>query len=183
MLADRRQLDVEGFYADPAVGDRDARAVAEIMTKAGLWMVAHGQRSWPVPHSINAVKRRINAGSVYLVKTEEIPETIREVEIVNAATFTLLDRDDQKWTDCPQDALIVCGLAVRPIYMHREVGSAALRLAKIIAAERNCEYVRLDCAVDNVRLRSYFEAQGFQLLPDEVHSGRYVGARYQAPVA
>lgn len=83
------------------------------------------------------------------------------------ATFTLLSKqsewDTHIWgEDNTSNALYLHRLAIVPSYMNKGLGKRIL--AWIEENTTNKEYLRLDCVAENIKLNSFYENNGFELV-------------------
>jgi GNAT superfamily N-acetyltransferase len=135
--------------AEPA--DLDLRM--KIMGEAAAWLVAKGIDQWPSPPNVHWRRRAaadIEAGQVYLA--------FRDGEALGTARIVW---SDPYWKDVPREAGYIHGLAIRSHLHGRDLGAVLLRWAEEHIRGQGRTLARLDCAVDNGRLRRYYEELGY----------------------
>jgi RimJ/RimL family protein N-acetyltransferase len=97
-----------------------------------------------------------------------------------AGTIVLEWADDGVWADAPNDACYVHGFAVRRAYAG--IGLVLLRWAEHKTAARGKLLLRLDCMMENLALRVYYERAGFTHRGD-VRLPHRGAARYEKVVS
>jgi len=132
--------------ADPEALDE----VVAVLSEAAAWLRSRGVVQWPYPYPAEWVAASIERGETYLA---------RENGAV-LGTITLRWADPAFWGEQPPVAGYVHGLAVRRAFAGR--GPELLDWADGQVREAGRDLLRLDCRTDNVRLRAYYEQQGFE---------------------
>ena len=124
--------------------------VVAVLSEAAAWLRSRGIEQWPHPYPAEWVAASIKRGETYLARENGAA----------AGTITLRWADRAFWGEQPPVAGYVHGLAVRREFAGR--GSELLEWAEGQVREAGRDLLRLDCRTDNVRLRGYYEAQGFE---------------------
>lgn len=130
-------------------------AIFELYVRRVAWMDEVGIHQWNETDYLSAY-----------------PEAYYREELQNGNLFVLEDeagtlcgavvllQDDERWEEEPEQ---------RALYVHNLVtdrkqagaGKAILRETENLARERGLQAVRLDCAVENRVLNTWYEAQGY----------------------
>ena len=136
--------------------------VLGVLDEAAGWLKEVGvDDQWPPRFRPGMVAPAVERGETWLAR----------VDGAVVGTITL-DWDDPLWADAEGTAGYVHRLAVRRSAAGR--GAWLLDWAVGATREQEREFVRLDCARSNRRLRSYYEDRGFQH-----HGDVQVGRREQ----
>ncbi|MFI7061093.1 GNAT family N-acetyltransferase [Kribbella sp. NPDC050124] len=153
----------------PAAPDELVDVLA-VLDEAAAWLRESGIEQWPDSFKPAWVEPAIEDGETWLARIDG------EV----AGTITL-DWDDPLWEDVDGMAGYVHRMAVRR--SASGLGAALLDWAAATSTALGCAYLRLDCVGSNSRLRSYYEARGFQHHGDVRIGGPMVWvSRYQLPL-
>jgi ribosomal protein S18 acetylase RimI-like enzyme len=144
--------------------------VMEILGEAAAWLAAKGIDQWPSPpneHWWLRVERQIANGEVYLALFRgEAIATLR------------LTWSDLYWPTGEQNAGYVHSLAIRNRAHGLKIGATLLTWAMDEIRRQGKQYIRLDCAASNGRLRHYYEEQGFTCR-GELQDRDYIAALYE----
>lgn len=137
-------------------GRSDAETVRSLLGEVSAWLLGMGLRQWPARFEDEWFVPALEAGHTWLAH--------RDGELV--ATITLQWDDELVWGERLPDAGYVHRLAVRR-------GAAGAGVELLGWAERQTrlagrDFLRLDCWSENARLRSYYEANGFEHRGDTV---------------
>ncbi len=137
--------------------ERDLEMVLAILDEAARWLVTKGIAGPWIPGSFSrqAFADQIARGEVYVARMGQ--ETV--------GTITLQWSDELFWPKAPFDAGYVHKLALRSAYLRRGFGLQMLEWAENVSRAAGKEFLRLDCLVENSKIRSYYENLGF------VHQG------------
>lgn len=133
------------------------------------WMDATGLKQWNVTDYLNAFPLSYyyalqEAGKLYVL-TEG-----KQV----AGALALFDHDDY-WPDSDNASAYYIHHLVSDIN-HRGAGRFLLKQAEKIATLHGKEYLRLDCAADNITLFKYYEKMGY-VYAGKCQDGPYIGKR------
>ncbi|RSD29571.1 GNAT family N-acetyltransferase [Mesobacillus subterraneus] len=133
------------------------------------WMDEVGIRQWNVTNYWDAYPKsyyvhQMNLGNLYILKKAE------DNKVVGA--IVLLE-EDSRWNDCSD---------VSAYYLHNFVtdsrvkgaGEIILESVHELAVRNKKTRVRLDCAIDNVRLNHYYENKGY-VFAGQCADGPYIG--------
>ena len=131
----------------------DLPVVVEILAEAAVWLQNKGIDQWPSPippHWQQRLADRIQRGELYTVGI-----------VTNRFGIVGLSWQDAYW---PDDKLAgyVHRMAIRSEMHGQRLGSMILFWAMMQAKRRGKQFLRLDCAAGNGRLRQYYEEQAFQ---------------------
>jgi len=137
-------------------GRADVETVRTLLGEVSAWLLGKGLRQWPERFDDEWFVPALEAGHTWLAH--------RTGALV--ATITLQWDDELVWGPRPPDAGYVHRLAVR----RDAAGSGAelLEWARGATLAMGREYLRLDCWSQNARLRTYYEAHGFEHRGDTV---------------
>ena len=131
----------------------DLPVAVEILAEAAVWLQNKGIDQWPSPippHWQQRLADRIQRGELYTVGI-----------VTNRFGIVGLSWQDAYW---PDDKLAgyVHRMAIRSEMHGQRLGSMILFWAMMQAKRRGKQFLRLDCAAGNGRLRQYYEEQAFQ---------------------
>lgn len=133
------------------------------------WMDTVGLKQWNVTDYLNAFPLSYyrglqKSGKLYVLKHNQ--------QIIGA--LALSDHDDF-WPDSDiASAYYVHHLVSDSRY--RGAGRLMLEHAEKIAADNGKEYLRLDCAIDNIALNQYYQSMGY-VYAGKCQDGPYLGNR------
>jgi GNAT superfamily N-acetyltransferase len=147
----------------------DRPLVMEILAEAAAWLQEKGIDQWPSPPNEHWQRRMAEA-----VQREEV-YTVGIVK--NRFGIVRFTWSDPYW---PDDNLAgyVHSMAVRSEMHGQNLGGLILFWAMMKAKREGKQFLRLDCAAGNGRLRRYYEEQGF-VCRGEVVDRDYVAALYE----
>jgi GNAT superfamily N-acetyltransferase len=132
--------------------------VLAVLDEAAGWLRGSGVDQWPDRFKPAWIEPAIERGETWLARLDGSV----------AGTITL-DWEDPLWSDLEAHAGYVHRMAVRR--SASGLGAALLDWATATSQALGCAYVRLDCVSSNRRLRSYYEARGFQHQGDVLAGG------------
>jgi GNAT superfamily N-acetyltransferase len=151
----------------------DAPRVEEMLLEAAAWVDALGVVMWEGDElAMENIQADVAAGQF----------AIAEIDGDHAGAIRFQIEDLLFWPDIPQEgSAFVHRLVVRRRYKGQGVAIALLQWAVDHARSLGMRDLRLDCDADRPKLRTLYEAFGFQF-----HSFRQVGpyyvARYEYPL-
>ncbi len=131
----------------------DLPLVVEILAEAAVWLQNQGIDQWPSPippHWQHRLAQKIALGDLYTVGI-----------VKNRFGIVGLSWQDAYWPD-DQLAGYVHRMAIRTEMHGQGVGSMILFWAMLQAERKGKQFLRLDCAAGNGRLRQYYQNQGFE---------------------
>jgi GNAT superfamily N-acetyltransferase len=157
----------------------DVDALAAIGENTSAWLDSLGIDPGPPPKPLREIATdRVREGNIYLALLDGVP----------AGNVTLLCTpedlargDGELWSDRPGDACYVHGLTVHREFAGHQIGLELLHWAERETAERGKPLVRLDCMMENPRLRRYYELADYAHCGD-VHLAHRNAARYEKRV-
>jgi GNAT superfamily N-acetyltransferase len=151
----------------------DVVLVSSILTEAAVWLEARGEPLWALSDlTPEKLTPEVTAGLYF----------IAFVDSADVGVLRLTFDDPLFWGDVPAvEAAYVHKLAVRRAYAGGTLSFAMLRWAAGEAKQRGCEYLRLDCRTDRIKLREVYERFGFRYHSDR-EVGPFVVARYELRV-
>lgn len=152
----------------------DLPIVMEILGEAAAWLAAKGIDQWPSPpneHWWRRMERHIANREMYLASLNG--------EAIGTLRLTL---SDPYWPNGEQNAGYVHSLAVRTRAHGLKMGNALLTWAMDEIRHQGRQYLRLDCATWNGRLRSYYEELGFRFC-GQLQDDDYTAALYEMKIA
>ncbi len=167
-LTGKRNLPEHHYTFRRAKAD-EVRSVFSLVENRVHWMDEAGIQQWNVTRYLEAYPmsyytERQSDGELYVLVSDN--------RIIG--TVVLLD-EDERWQDRATDpALYVHNLATLP--GEKGAGKTILAEAEQLARAKGKRYVRLDCAVDNVFLNSYYGSLGYRLA-GTCEEGFYKGNR------
>ncbi len=135
----------------------DTAALKEFVAlheEAATWLWRRGIRQWrPGEYTYDILRAELIAGhELYLARRAGMA----------AGGFTLQWIDEEVWGPRPLDeAGYLHALCVSRAEAGRGLGPALLDYAGLIVANAGCPWLRLDCWKGNVKLRTFYELQGF----------------------
>ena len=151
----------------PAQPD-DLPLVIDILAEAAAWLQSKGVDQWPSPipdHWQQRMAAKIEQGQIYTVGINK-----------NRFGIVGLAWQDAYWPDDGQ-AGYVHRMAVRSDVHGQQLGGMILFWAQMQVKKHGRQFVRLDCAAGNGRLRQYYEDMGFlyrgQLEDHDYSAGLY----------
>jgi GNAT superfamily N-acetyltransferase len=121
-----------------------------LLSAARKWHLATAREVWPAIEP-EAVSTDIDAGRVFVFSKDE--ECL--------ATVTITDADPLIWDDVEVPAFYLHKLASKRDRAGEGIGSFVLNWAKRHALEHRKQFLRLDTWATNLRLKNYYESQGF----------------------
>jgi len=134
-------------------GPEDLQTVVVILDDAAKWLQGRGIDQWPFPFPRRHIQRRFQTAEVYL--------GMYEGQAIGTFSLHWSDQLDQLWSDLPDEAGYLHGLAVRRAFAGHGIGTEMLRHAERIVAAARKPYLRLDCWSENYPLCQYYERCGF----------------------
>jgi ribosomal protein S18 acetylase RimI-like enzyme len=148
----------------------DLDAVLDILSGAARWLRERGIEQWPDPFPRSRVEDSLARGELYLARVDKSI----------AATFVLQWEDELFWGEQPPVAGYIHAVAVRR--EHAGVGRQVIEWAERAVREAGRPFLRLDCMRDNPRIRSYYEALGFEHRGDRLVGGQFDASLYEKSV-
>ncbi len=141
------------FWIRPARPTEES-VVEGLLTEVARWETERGYAgAWPVPFPMDRIRERLVGGDVYLAGPPgEAP----------VATVTLQWEDVPYWGERPPDAGYVHRLAVRPPFHRQGWGRRLVDWTEATTRRRGRDWLRLDCATENPRIRRYYAELGFR---------------------
>ena len=167
--SDRLQTRAGSLIIRPAKVD-ELGDVMDILADAAAWLESKGVKQWPSPpneHWWRRTETFIKNREMYLVQKES--QTV--------ATFRLAWTDPY-WSDPQPVAGYIHTLAVKSHLRGLKIGADILDWWRAAIRDQNKAFARLDCQADNVRLRRYYEEQGFVFKRKAIDRD-YVAALYE----
>ena len=154
----------------------EAATVADMWDEAGRWLATIGSDQWQYPARSGRIMASIAAGECWLVETGG--ESVATIALDGYA-----DPDFWSAADGPDAALYVHRMVVRRASAGSGLGSALLDWAAGRAESAGRPWLRLDAWRTNLRLRAWYEAEGFALVRVVDAPHRRSGALYQRPAS
>ncbi|NML34577.1 bifunctional GNAT family N-acetyltransferase/NUDIX hydrolase [Paraburkholderia antibiotica] len=156
----------------------DVPILTQIRNDAHAIKVARGDYAWGKEgdgFSERWVRNNVSEREVYVV----------ELDGTLVGTFSLVLDEDNHWGPQAPIAGYVHGLSVRKGFNGRGLGRDILDWCADRMSGLSRRFVRLDCAVHNVKLCAYYESLGFIRvgLYSEPEPGGYVWSLYEKPVS
>lgn len=146
--------------------------IFDMILKRMKWMDDEGIKQWNVTNYTDVYPKtyylkRIHQKQLYVCKNNQ--------EIISAAV--LLEHDD-RWDD---DA--------NAYYIHHFVsklntkgaGEKLLEAMEQKAKQEHKQSIRLDCAVDNVKLNAYYQSKGYEII-GKCNDGSYKGYKREKKI-
>ncbi len=133
---------------------RDVLGIWELRRQLEEWLQVHGIDQWPhgsLPQSVVAAD--VNRGLWYVV-----PGPAGTV----LAALRLHTEDPDFWPESPPQSVFVHGLMVARNHAGADVGRHLLEWAAHRGRELGARWLRLDCAADNERLKTYYAGLEFE---------------------
>lgn len=135
--------------ADP----EDIPALLSVLNGAFEYKKSLDDPDWgDEPFSSDEVAGMFNSGAMYVAEMDSIP----------VGAYLLATEDERTWDTQPPVALYLHRLAVANGMHGKSIGSRLLDIAAQEVRNRNRQFLRLDCSVNNPGLSSYYERQGFK---------------------
>lgn len=151
----------------------DVEALAAIGESTSAWLDSLGIDAGRPPKPLREIAAdRVHEGDIYLATLDGVP----------AGTVTLLCDREALWSDLPAEACYVHGLMVHRDFAGRQIGLEMLRWAEHETAARGKLLLRLDCMMENLALRAYYERAGYTHR-GEVRLPHRGAARYEKAVS
>lgn len=149
---------------------RDAEAICRVLTEAARWIDAHGMTMWRDDElAADAIAEDVAQGLFHVADVDG--------EIAGVVKFQLTD--ELFWPDVPNDdSAFIHRLAVRRQFAAAGVSVALIEWAAAHAAAVGRRWLRLDCEASRIKLRSFYERQGFVHHSDR-RVGPYFVSRYE----
>lgn len=144
----------------------DIDAVFGLYEKRVAWMNEKGIRQWNVTDYLNVYpkayyRKHQRSGGLYVLCRESV------------SGAAVLLRNDERWNNgSSSDALYVHNLVTDP--SERGTGKLLLSELEKICDAQGKQFVRLDCAVDNIFLNNYYESLGYNFV-GTCRDGVYIG--------
>jgi GNAT superfamily N-acetyltransferase len=164
-------MQIEIAKAAPA----DIPALVEVLTLATHYKLHHKDHSWGArPFTPAEVGRNLSIGGTY--------KAVLRGEIVG--TFELVWRDEEVWGEQPPVAGYLHRLAVKEGRHGQGLGTQIIGWAAAEVKRRSLRFLRLDCDSRNLKLRNYYEQQGFVLAEIKRVSAHknYLSSLYQLKI-
>jgi len=143
--------------------------VMAILAEAAAWLVARGIDQWPSPPNSHWQRRMAAAIKRHEVYTAGFAE--------DRFAIVRLTWSDPYWPDDKQ-AGYVHSMAIRDDMHGWGIGVTILSWASAQARQNGRQCLRLDCQAGNVRLRRYYEEQGF-FYQGQLTDRDYIAALYE----
>ena len=134
------------------------------MDKAGIkqWNVRNYWKVYPKSY----YKSKVEQKQLYVLKRTDNNKVVGAIVLLET---------DELWNDCKE---------VSAYYLHnfvtdcseKGVGSIILTFVEELAMTNRKKFIRLDCAIDNASLNTYYENQGF-ILCGQCVDGIYIGKK------
>ncbi len=129
----------------------DLEGIQSLLAELAKWLHSKNVRQWLSPHPKESLIREIDAGEVFVWKTDGVVR----------ATITLTSARDEYWHEASEPALYVHRLAVDRAFAGQGLGSKILSWAEDELRSREIPLLRLDCMATNEVLRKYYAERGF----------------------
>ncbi|GGJ02658.1 GNAT family N-acetyltransferase [Alicyclobacillus cellulosilyticus] len=142
-----------------------------ILSEAAAWLAQAGMPMWTA--------EQVSPAGVW-AEYHDAELFLGFVDGVAAATIIVQEEDPVFWPEAaPGTSLFVHKLSVRRAYAKQGVSQAMLAWAGEEAIRRGKAYLRLDCAAERSKLRTFYESLGFVLVREQVMFGQYPTAFYE----
>lgn len=97
-------------------------------------------------------------------------------------TVALGWEDESSWGSQDPDAGYIHRLAIKDGYQGQGIGEQMIDWANNQLKQNNRQFLRLDCAINNKALCTYYEKQGFVRVAEKEYSPTYTAALYERPI-
>ncbi|MFI9819751.1 GNAT family N-acetyltransferase [Streptomyces sp. NPDC052013] len=139
-------------------GDEDAPALVRLRDSAALWLLARGIDQWkPGEKDETHFRTRIREGEVWLAHHGNHL----------AGAYELWWDDPAAWGPRPPEAGYIHRLMTTPHTAPPGTGRTLLAHAESRITAHGRPYARLDCLSSNPRLRTYYEAAGYEVAGEQ----------------
>jgi GNAT superfamily N-acetyltransferase len=164
---------LDGRLRVSAAEHRDIDTVLAILDEAATWLQENGIPGlWkPGGFSRQTFLDQISQEEVY----------IGWLDGKAVGTFVLQWSDPLFWGARPPDAGYLHKLAIRPECHGRRIGLQMLRWAENKTRTMEKKFLRLDCAAEDMKIRRYYEREGFAYRGDIVEP-RGRASLYEKPL-
>ncbi|MGR8010866.1 GNAT family N-acetyltransferase [Streptomyces hypolithicus] len=141
--------------------DADLPALAALYDQAARWMRSRGIEQWqPGGKDEEHFRLRTQEGEVWLAEAGGVAGVV-------LGAYELWWDDEPAWGVRPPEAGYVHRLMTDRTAAPAGLGRTLLAHAERRIAEAGRELVRLDCLTSNPRLRTYYEAAGYEVVGAE----------------
>lgn len=154
--------------------ERDAATVAHLWTEASAWLHSQGSDQWQYPVRWENLNAAVQSGTCWVI--EHAGATIGTITLDG-------DADPMYWgpEDIPESALYAHRMVTAHSARGLALGAAMLDWAGSRTQQDGRSWLRLDAWRTNMRLRSYYEGQGFKLVRVVEDPRGGSGALFQRP--
>jgi GNAT superfamily N-acetyltransferase len=148
----------------------DTWAISTVLIEAAQWLREQNIPVWsPAMFSIAKVKNDISEHRYYVAEDGG--------SVVGTFRFQLTDRE--VWPEVPDlDSAFIHRLAVLRSHAGCGVAQQMILYAKQLTQQAERQFLRLDCAADQPKLRKIYEDADF-VWCDDIHVGPHLVARYE----
>jgi len=148
----------------------DTWAVCIVLTEAAQWLREQNIPVWSTSmFTISKVKQETAQHEYYVAEDDGA--------VVGTFRFQLLDRET--WPEVPDlDSAFIHRVAVLRSHAGAGVAQQMFEYAKELTRRAERQFLRLDCAADQPKLRTVYEKAGF-VWCDDVQIGEHLVARYE----
>ena len=115
----------------------ETEAVSEILQEANAWTAQHGPALWQAEQICpESLQQDVEAAIFYFLKCDGLLSGV----------FKILDQDPGVWPEVTSgESLFLHKVALRRAFAGKGLVSHIVGFSRLMALERNCNYLRLDC--------------------------------------
>lgn len=148
--------------------------IASILIEAAQWLAATGRPMWRVEgFDPGRIRSDVESGRYLLASVDGEP----------AGTVRFEPSDQEFWPDVPDgETIFLHRLAIRRRFARHGVSDAMIKFSAEETVRLGRRFLRLDCVVDRMPLRAFYERHDFRYHSDYV-AGEWHVARYEMAVA
>jgi len=154
------------------ITENELKDFSSILQEAAVWMKNKGEEMWDIEQlSIHHLLQSYRLNEMYL----------GYIDVHSAGTIVLQEEDQIFWPEFKgvNNSLFIHKLSIRREFAKSGLSTEMISWAKSQAAERQKNYLRLDCAADRIKLCNFYEKEGFYKVDEKVMFGKYPTAFYE----
>ncbi|MGI1679849.1 MAG: GNAT family N-acetyltransferase [Cellvibrionaceae bacterium] len=136
------------------VSKDEESVVFNVLKENAVWLLSLGIEQWPLEW-LESIRREINLS----IKSGNYFFALLDNEVVGVVE--VLAEPESIWKYDISPSIYIHKLAIKRKFCGLNIGSQIISKLWSISKEKDKEFIRLDCVATNLKLRSYYEKNGF----------------------